>query len=148
MADMHPSMKRLYAAAASLTPPITGQSALARAIGESPQNVKNWESRRTGVAKGAAARIQSALGISSTWILHGEEPMLLDGPSQVLTPDQSKLDAATRFFEQLEQSHSHLMVSDAARLRIITGVYVELLADSKPNWVEMTVRYSKMLEAA
>lgn len=84
MASMHPSMKRLYDAAQRLDPPIRGQSELARAVGQSPQTVKNWESRTTGVSAAGASKAQQALGISSTWILEGSLPMFVGGerPSQ------------------------------------------------------------------
>lgn len=77
MADMHPSMARLYTAADRLAKPIRGQSELARAIGQSPQTVNNWETR--GVSKGGATLCQQALGVSSTWILEGTQPMFV-GP--------------------------------------------------------------------
>ncbi|MGG6341528.1 LexA family transcriptional regulator [Stenotrophomonas geniculata] len=77
MPDMHPSMTRLYAAAAHLETPIRGQSAVARALGQSPQTLKNWESRPTGVSAAGANKAQQALGISSTWILEAQPPMLI-----------------------------------------------------------------------
>ncbi len=84
MASIHESMKRLYAAAEQLDPPVRGQSALARALGQSPQVVKNWESRPTGVSAAGAHKVQQELGISSTWVLAGEEPMFVSsGPRRV-----------------------------------------------------------------
>lgn len=80
MTDMHPSMKRLYDAAAELTPPIKGQSALARATGHSPQTLKNWESRDSGVSALGAIDIQDRLGISSTWVMKGVKPAIVGGP--------------------------------------------------------------------
>lgn len=79
MTEMHPSMKRLYAAAAQLDPSIRGQSALARALGQSPQTLKNWESRSTGVSAAGANRAQQEFGISSTWILEADPPMFIGG---------------------------------------------------------------------
>ncbi|MFF2048076.1 S24 family peptidase [Stenotrophomonas bentonitica] len=79
-------MKRLYAAAAQLDPPVRGQSALARALGQSPQTVKNWESRATGVSAAGAHKAQQELGVSSTWVLSAEEPMFVAGaPASVAT---------------------------------------------------------------
>jgi phage repressor protein C with HTH and peptisase S24 domain len=86
MAEMHSSMTRLYAAAARLEPPIRGQSALARALGQSPQTLKNWESRSTGVSAAGASKAQQELGISSTWILEAVAPMFIGGPSSVAPP--------------------------------------------------------------
>lgn len=68
MSDMHPTMKRLYKAAADLHR-IMGQSDLARALNMSPQRVKNWESR--GISQEGANSAQAALGVNSTWILTG-----------------------------------------------------------------------------
>lgn len=87
MASMHPSMKRLYDAAQRLESPIRGQSELARAIGQSPQTVKNWETRATGVSAGGASKAQQALGISATWILEGALPMFVGAPAP--SPSQS-----------------------------------------------------------
>ncbi|WP_244477720.1 LexA family transcriptional regulator [Stenotrophomonas koreensis] len=70
-------MTRLYLAAAQLNPAIRGQSALARALSQSPQTVKNWESRPTGVSASGASKAQQELGISSTWILDGDAPMFV-----------------------------------------------------------------------
>lgn len=86
MTEMHPSMKRLYAAAAQLDPAIRGQSALARALGQSPQTLKNWESRSTGVSAAGANKAQQELGVSSTWILDAHTPMFIGGQSAVSTP--------------------------------------------------------------
>lgn len=83
MPDMHPSMKRLYAAAAQLEPSIRGQSALARALGQSPQTLKNWENRPTGVSASGASKAQQDLGVSSTWILEALPPMFIGGPQPV-----------------------------------------------------------------
>lgn len=82
MAAMHPSMRRLYDAAQQLTQPIGGQSELARALGQSPQTVKNWESRPTGVSAAGASKAQQSLGISATWILEGTLPMFIGSGSQ------------------------------------------------------------------
>lgn len=87
MASMHPSMKRLYDAAQRLEFPIRGQSELARAIGQSPQTVKNWETRATGVSATGASKAQQSLGISATWILEGALPMFVGSPAP--SPSQS-----------------------------------------------------------
>ncbi|UXA66046.1 helix-turn-helix domain-containing protein [Xanthomonas prunicola] len=70
-------MKRLYEAASKLQPPIRGQSDLARRLSQSPQTVKNWEARPTGVSAAGASKAQHALGISTTWILEGSLPMFV-----------------------------------------------------------------------
>ncbi|MFK3845313.1 helix-turn-helix domain-containing protein [Stenotrophomonas sp. NPDC078853] len=75
MAEMHESMRRLYQAAAALSPPISGQSELARRVGQSPQTVNNWESR--GISAAGATKVQQMLGISSTWTREGISPMFV-----------------------------------------------------------------------
>lgn len=86
MAEMHPSMKRLYAAAQQLTPPIRGQSAMARALGQSPQTLKNWETRSTGVSAAGANKAQQELGISSTWVMEAIPPMLIPSATSISLP--------------------------------------------------------------
>lgn len=79
MADKHASMRRLYEAASALSPPVAGQSDLARRIGQSPQTVNNWETR--GVSASGATKTQKLLGISSTWIMEGLEPRYVSASS-------------------------------------------------------------------
>lgn len=69
---MEKSMERLYAAA-KLLRKIVGQSELARALNESPQTVKNWESR--GVSKSGMIKAQKIIGCSAVWIETGNESM-------------------------------------------------------------------------
>lgn len=69
---MHDATQRLYQAAQSLRG-ITGQSAVARALNESPQTVKNWETR--GVSKAGALKAEELLGIRAAWLLTGDGPM-------------------------------------------------------------------------
>lgn len=73
---MHQSTERLYQAAKQIRD-ITGQSAVARLLNESPQTVKNWETR--GVSKSGALTAEAALGVRATWILAGEGEMLTGG---------------------------------------------------------------------
>lgn len=123
MAEMHESMRRLYAAAADLTPPIKGQSDLARAIDETPQTVNNWESR--GISQRAANKAQRILGISATWLLSGSGPKLVGEP--VSRPSQSA------------QPDFEMMGSAVYLLR----EYLEIVGDP-PEWVADPV----MLEIA
>ena len=74
----HPSFTRLITAAEALPRPISGPAALAKALGEGAATVTNWGAR--GVSKGGATNAQKVLGISSTWILDGDEPMLVGDP--------------------------------------------------------------------
>lgn len=63
----HPSAIRLYEAARTLRG-VTGQSAVARLLDETPQTVKNWETR--GVSRRGAIKAQSAIGCNANWLLH------------------------------------------------------------------------------
>lgn len=73
---MHPATERLYEAARTLRD-ITGQSAVARALNESPQTVKNWESR--GVSRSGAMKAEEILGVRAAWLLTGEGAMSHEG---------------------------------------------------------------------
>lgn len=69
---MHPVTERLYEAAQALRK-ISGQSAVARALNESPQTVKNWETR--GVSKAGALKAEELLGVRAAWLMTGEGAM-------------------------------------------------------------------------
>lgn len=69
---MHEVTERLYKAALALRG-ISGQSALARLLNESPQTVKNWETR--GVSKAGILKADEAIGARAAWLLTGEGPM-------------------------------------------------------------------------
>lgn len=73
--DMHPSAERLYMAAEHLCG-VTGQSAVARLLNESPQTVKNWETR--GVSKAGVLSAQAIIGSNPLWLATGEGPMRAD----------------------------------------------------------------------
>lgn len=79
---MHPVTQRLYEAAKSLHN-ISGQSAVARAMNESPQTVKNWEAR--GVSKAGILRAAEILGVRTAWLMTGEGSMK-EGFDQNVTP--------------------------------------------------------------
>lgn len=98
MPVMHPTMARLYKAAADLRT-ISGQSELARELGMSPQRLNNWESR--GISQEGANLVQAELGINSTWILTGNGEMVVAGHaptsermSQSQRPDFGKVSGA------------------------------------------------------
>lgn len=69
---MHPSTDRLYIAAHKLKD-VNGQSAVARLLNESPQTVKNWETR--GVSRSGALRAEEVIGARAAWILTGDGEM-------------------------------------------------------------------------
>lgn len=65
---MHPTTERLYQAARDLKRTV-GQSAVAALIGESPQTVKNWESR--GVSSQGAINAGAIIGFNVQWLKSG-----------------------------------------------------------------------------
>lgn len=67
---MHESAVRLYEAAARLG--LRGPSAIAAAINEAPQTVKNWETRGVSMAGAVAAELR--FGCPASWIIRGEYP--------------------------------------------------------------------------
>jgi SOS-response transcriptional repressor LexA len=73
MFSMQKSADRLYQAA-KLMRKIEGQSNLAKLLGQSPQVIKNWESR--GVSKAGAIIAQKLIGCDSNWLLSGTGEMM------------------------------------------------------------------------
>jgi phage repressor protein C with HTH and peptisase S24 domain len=79
---MHIQMERLYKAAKELRG-VTTQAGVARAMNQSSQTVKNWETR--GISKSGMLKAQEEFGCSATWLESGagdmaigREPDLLD----------------------------------------------------------------------
>jgi phage repressor protein C with HTH and peptisase S24 domain len=72
IARMHETMERLYEAAERLHG-ITGQSAVANFLNESPQLLNNWE--RRGVSKAGAFKVAPVLGCNVMWLISGAGPM-------------------------------------------------------------------------
>jgi hypothetical protein len=75
--SMHKTAERLYLAAAELKR-LKGQSQVARLLNESPQTIKNWETR--GVSRPGAIKAQAVIGCSATWLLDGSGPMRASSP--------------------------------------------------------------------
>ncbi|AVS89373.1 S24 family peptidase [Paracidovorax avenae] len=73
---MHESTARLYQAASEIKD-VSGPSAVARLLGESPQNLKNWEVR--GVSKAGALKAEELIGCSAAWVLTGDGPAARPG---------------------------------------------------------------------
>ncbi|BDB69106.1 S24 family peptidase [Comamonas thiooxydans] len=70
--EKHQTFERLLSAAREVNAEISGPQKLADALNESAQTVTNWGTR--GVSAKAAAKAQSLLGVSSTYILEGTGP--------------------------------------------------------------------------
>lgn len=69
---IHPTIERLYLAAKELRD-VSGQSAVARLLGKTPQVVKNWEAR--GISSEGALLVQKIIGCDANWLLDGEMQM-------------------------------------------------------------------------
>ena len=110
---MHETAARLYEAAEQLQNTV-GQSAVARLLNESPQVVKNWETR--GVSKAGAIKAQSVIGCSVTWLATGAGLMRPSGavPAVVQPPTLGEaLEVVARCLNDLpdsarEQAAQHL----------------------------------------
>lgn len=76
---MHESMNRLYRAARSLRGAET-PSEVARLLNESPQTIKNWESR--GISKSGLLKAQAAIGCRAEWLQSDIGPMTT-GPASL-----------------------------------------------------------------
>ncbi|MGV8959223.1 MAG: S24 family peptidase [Stenotrophomonas sp.] len=78
-------MERLYAAIklSQNGRPIT-QAELARALNTSSQRIKNWETR--GISQQGANEAQEELGVSSSHVLNGSSPVMLNGQMLVSPP--------------------------------------------------------------
>jgi len=72
---MHIQMERLYQAAKDLRG-LSTQAELARALNQSSQTVKNWESR--GISRAGMLKAQAELGCSATWLETGAGAMTID----------------------------------------------------------------------
>jgi phage repressor protein C with HTH and peptisase S24 domain len=72
ISHMHASTERLYQAAKQMRD-VSGQSAVARLLNESPQTVKNWETR--GVSRAGAMTAETVIGVRAAWLLTGEGSM-------------------------------------------------------------------------
>lgn len=91
--EKHQTFERLLSAAREVNAEISGPQKLADAMNESAQTVTNWGTR--GVSAKAAAKAQSLLGVSSTYILEGTGPRfvraaLSDDLAEVLPPTEPR----------------------------------------------------------
>jgi hypothetical protein len=125
IAAMHPSMVKLYRIAKDARN-ITGQSALARALVESPQTVKNWESR--GISKGGAMKAQAVFGCNANDLLQTKAEIMVIQDTMIgvtyavnepltayLEPRPNKwTNEAIEIMQQLDEAQKQAMV---ARMR-------------------------------
>lgn len=117
---MHASMVKLYKIAKD-TQGIVGQSAVARALVESPQTVKNWEKR--GISKGGAMKAQAVFGCNANDLLETYATIdvakahIASEPSPVIyAPARADkwVNAAVEIMQSLDEAQKQAMV---ARMR-------------------------------
>lgn len=144
---MHPSAERLYKAAKELKG-AEGQSAVARLLNESPQNINNWESR--GVSRPGAIKAQAALGCDANWVLTG-------GGQMAPTPAPAEADNALEYAGPVS-GHRRVPVVGTAKMGE-DGFYEELSpfpgagdgyvehVSADPNAYALRVRGSSMYPA-
>jgi len=83
--QMHETAKRLYEAAKNMKG-VEGQSAVARLLNESPQNLNNWEAR--GVSKQGAIKAQAIIGCDANWILNGSSEYGGTNPAPLFSAEE------------------------------------------------------------
>lgn len=114
MPGMHPSMQRLYEVAAALNPPISGQSAVGRALEKQlPQTMNNWESR--GISWKGLVIAQKALGVNAVWLHDGTGPRYAF-PSADSVRMETAVDALTRAVAGLAAPERRALADDFALL--------------------------------
>lgn len=104
LCPMHPSVERLYLAARKLKG-IQRPADVARLLNESPQTVKNWESR--GVSHKGAIRASAALGITSAWLMDGAPVFMTAAQAAVLGETYTEGYAATALSAEEKPSASY-----------------------------------------
>jgi hypothetical protein len=123
---MHPSMVKLYKVAKDARD-IVGQSAVARALVESPQTVKNWESR--GISKGGAMKAQAVFGCNANDLLQTKADISVPAVQEVnepvrpyLQPRQDKwIAAAIDIMRELDEPQKQAMVARMREFRQYLG---------------------------
>jgi len=83
MPAMHDTMVRLYDAAKQLRN-VAGPSAVAHLLNESPQTIKNWETR--GISRGGLIKAAQAVGCNLSWLDEGIGSMAAVGAAEPLPP--------------------------------------------------------------
>lgn len=132
MAEMHPSMSRLYRVARAMQR-ADSQADLARLLNTSSQRVKNWEGR--GLSQRGATEAEGALGVSPLWLLEGVGPepaahLSTDLPTaaaQLVRLDPRSMaiaaGALTRFLARRDATLDITQEADAELLCAVIEVY-------------------------
>lgn len=133
---MHPVTQRLYEAAKALRD-ISGQSAVAREMNESPQTVKNWESR--GVSKAGLLKAEEVFGVRAAWLLNGEGSM--SGGDNAVTTEVVAAEGDSVRIPML--ANSGVMGSGS---EMLDGDYVVGDLALSPHWINQYIRPTNIRE--
>lgn len=109
---IHTTAQRLYEAARVLKKTV-GASNVARLLNESPQTLKNWETR--GVSRPGAIKAQAAIGCSATWLLDGSGQMQPISPAPP-PPTGSVFEALTDDEVEMLNNYRAMMDDDRNEL--------------------------------
>jgi phage repressor protein C with HTH and peptisase S24 domain len=116
---MHKQMERLYQAGLELKG-IGTQAELARALNQSSQTVKNWESR--GISMAGMVKAQSAIGCSATWLESGAGPMTHDPAHSTTAAEAIALVPGARLVHASGPDDSTMTQIKKVRLRVQAGI--------------------------
>ena len=131
---MHESVERLYKAVKQRRG-VEGQSAVARLLDESPQTVKNWESR--GISKSGAMKAQHEIGCDANWLITGKGSM--DAQAAPLSKVKfTGIDPANVNTSQdpreIEYDNLTLVQATGRRVPLISGVQAGMWAEIQDNF--------------
>lgn len=120
MAEMHPTMRRLYEATRSNGRELK-QADLARRLNTSSQRIKNWEIR--GISQQGANEAQTEFGVSSTWLLDGEGPSHIE--LALSQPERLDAERLADLIEVVENAaiKANRLLSPKAKARIVVSLY-------------------------
>lgn len=127
---MHESTERLYLAAKKLAA-IEGQSAVARALNESPQVVKNWESR--GVSADGAISAEMRFNCRAAWVKSGHGLMECAASAQSSADAQALATMFDQIKNPAEQDRFRGIAERYARMAI-RGELIATLDAGQRAW--------------
>jgi hypothetical protein len=134
IAEIHPTMARLYEAA-KLLHDVEGPSELAALLNESPQVINNWE--RRGISSAGILTVGPLVGCRSDWLKDGSGDMVAAAgkrltansvdPEDLVSPDTSKLKAGVKNAFSPELTGLFDEIEAAARGGWLTGEIIKTL---------------------
>lgn len=127
---MNEKMMRMYQAA-NLLKGIDGGSALAKLLGETPQTIKNWETR--GPSKSGLIKAQTQIGCFVSWLETGEGQMASAELDFISKPQKTVPLISWAGAKNWEQTIDELIPTEAAQILVTCPVsshtYALLVSD-------------------